>query len=142
MTNKYAIIKGDVVDNVVLADEPLNVEGLWIDVTSMSPQPSPGWGYVNGQFIPVDNTPIPPHVITKPAFRFRFTDSEYVGILSAAKTDVTIEGWVETFNMLSLVDLTNQRTIDGMNNLVSAGLLTAARANEILTAPVQPDEIG
>jgi hypothetical protein len=79
-------------------------------------------------------------IITKVAFRFRMTDAEYVGILSAAKTDVEVASWVETFNMVSTIDLDNQRTKDGMANLVSKNLLTQARADEILTAPVQPGE--
>jgi hypothetical protein len=79
-------------------------------------------------------------IITKVAFRFRMTDAEYVGILSAAKTDVEVVAWVETFNMVSTIDLDNQRTKDGVANLVSKNLLTQARADEILTAPVQPGE--
>jgi hypothetical protein len=142
MTKRFAIIKGDIVDNIVLSDDPLDVDGLWIDITSMSPEPLIGWGYVNGAFVaPPEKPYVPPSVITKAAFRFRFTDPEYVGILSAAKTDINVASWVETFNMLSTVDLKNQRTIDGVNNLVSAGLLTADRANQILTAPVQPGEM-
>lgn len=79
-------------------------------------------------------------VITKVAFRFRLTDAEYVGILSAAKTDVEAAAWVETFNMVTTIDLDNQRTKDGVANLVSKNLLTQARADEILTAPVQAGE--
>jgi hypothetical protein len=79
-------------------------------------------------------------VITKVAFRFRFTDTEYVGILNAAKTDVEVAAWVETFNMVTQINLDDQRTKDGVANLVSKTLLTQERGNEILTAPVQPGE--
>jgi hypothetical protein len=81
-----------------------------------------------------------PPVISKLAFRFRLTDAEYVGILSAAKTDVEVMAWVETFNMVSQINLDDQRTKDGVENLVSKNLLTQERATEILTAPVQPNE--
>ena len=84
--------------------------------------------------------PQPPPVITKVAFRFRLTDAEYVGILSAAKTDIEVAAWVETFNMVSSIDLDNQRTKNGVANLVSKNLLTQERATEILTAPVQDNE--
>ena len=99
-----------------------------------------GWKYENGQFI----APPPPNygtVISKVAFRFRLTDQEYIGILSAAKTDIEVASWVETFNMVSSLDLANQRTIAGVQNLVSKNLLTQARADEILTDPVQPGEL-
>lgn len=95
-----------------------------------------------GHYLLVGPEPIPeiPPVITKVAFRFRFTDAEYAGIITAAKTDAEVQVWYDTFNMLSTVDLDNQRTKDGVANLVSKNLLTQARADEILTAPVQPAE--
>jgi hypothetical protein len=86
---------------------------------------------------PVDTRP---PVITKVAFRFRLTDQEYVGILSAAKTDIEVAAWLETFNMVSQIDLSNQRTKDGVANLVTKNLLTQARATTVLTAPVQEGE--
>lgn len=81
-----------------------------------------------------------PPVITKVSFRFRMTDAEYVGVISAAKTDVEVEAWLETFNMVSQINLDDQRTKDGVENLVSKNLLTQERATEILTAPVQSSE--
>jgi predicted transcriptional regulator len=68
------------------------------------------------------------------------TDEEYVGILNAAKTDVSVAAWVETFNIVSQVNLNDSRTKSGLDMMVSKGLLTSQRETEILTAPVQPDE--
>ena len=87
-----------------------------------------------------ETAPYEPAIITKVAFRFRMTDAEYVGILSAAKTDIEVAAWIETFNMVSQINLDDPRTKDGLDNLVSKNLLTEERANEILTAPVQPGE--
>jgi hypothetical protein len=84
--------------------------------------------------------PPPPPIITKLAFRFRLTDAEYVGILQAAKTEIAVAAWVETFNMVSQVDLEDARTIAGVEHLVDFDLLTEERAEAILTAPVQPSE--
>lgn len=84
--------------------------------------------------------PYIPSIITKAAFRFRLTDAEYAGILTAAKTDVEVQAWVETFNMVTQIDLDNQRTIDGVGTLVVKGLLTQARADEILTTSVNDAE--
>lgn len=86
---------------------------------------------------PVD---LRPPVITKVAFRFRLTDAEYVGVLTAAKSDVAVQAWLETFNMVSQIDLGNPRTKDGVALLVSKSLLTQARATSILTDPVQEGE--
>jgi hypothetical protein len=142
MTKKYAVVKGEIVDGIALSDSPLETDGVWIDITEVSPQPGPNWTYKNNVFSPpIEPVPVPlPNVISKAAFRFRLTDAEYIGILSAAKTDVEVASWVETFNMVSSIDLDNQRTKDGVANLVSKNLLTQARADEILTAPVQSGE--
>ena len=83
--------------------------------------------------------PLPP-IITKLAFRFRLTDAEYVGILAAAKTDVEVMAWVETFNMVSQINLDDPRTVSGLEMMVTKSLLTEERKTEILTAPVQDSE--
>ena len=75
-------------------------------------------------------------IITKLEFRFRLTDAEYIGILSAAKTDVEVQAWVETFNMVTQINLDDPRTISGLDMMVAKGLLTEERKTEILTAPV------
>lgn len=136
----YAIVKGEIVDGIAIADAPLETNGTWICVDNVDPQPGPSWIYKNGVFSPPPPPPPLPNIITKVAFRFRFTDAEYVGILSAAKTDVEVASWVETFNMVSSIDLDNQRTKDGVANLVNKNLLTQVRSEEILTAPVQTNE--
>jgi hypothetical protein len=135
---RWALIENETVVNVVEQETEPQLFGSWVETPTY--HVTPGWGYVNAVFVD-PNPPLPlPNIITKVAFRFRMTDPEYVGILSAAKTDVEVAAWVETFNMVSQIDLDNQRTKDGVTNLVSKNLLTQARADEILTAPVQPGE--
>lgn len=89
---------------------------------------------------PAPLTPPVLPIITKLAFRYRMTDQEYVGILTAAKTDVEVAAWIETFNMVSQVNLDDPRTKSGLDMMVSKGLLTEQRETEILTAPVQDSE--
>jgi len=97
-----------------------------------------------GAYEPIGDAPsaqLPePPVITKLAFRFRLTDAEYVAILAAAKTDVSVEAWVKTFEMVSQVNLADPRTVAGVQQLVDAELLTQERGTEILTGPVLPEE--
>jgi len=114
---------GEVI-NIILADEAFVETNYPGHYRLVGPEPTP---YV---------API----ITKVAFRFRLTDAEYVGILSAAKTNIEVAAWVETFNMVTQINLDDQRTKDGVANLVSKNLLTQARADEILTTPVQDGE--
>ena len=144
MTKRFAIIDGaDCVCNVVLGDDPLDAGGLWVDLTGLDPEPSIGWSYVNGVFIapPPPSPPIPePNIITKIAMITRFTDSEFVGILTAAKTDPEVEGWYARFSAANTINLDDARTVSGVNMLVNKTLLTQARATAILTDPVQPAE--
>ena len=142
MSKKFAIVKGSVVDGIALADGPLETDGTWIDLEGVSPQPSPGWSYEDGVFTaPVlPEPPKMPPIITKVAFRFRLTDLEYIGIMQAAKTEIIVAAWVETFNMVSQINLDDERTIAGIRQLVEFDLLTDNRAEEILTAAVQPNE--
>ena len=144
MVKKFAIIKSGVVDGIALAEAPLETDGVWIDLTGVSVEPGPRWTYENGVFIPEPTPPavVLPNIVTKVAFRFRFTDAEYAAILAAAKNDTEVQVWYDTVNMVATIDLDNQRTKDGVANLVSKNLLTQARATEILTAPVQPGERG
>lgn len=92
------------------------------------------------KYIP-DPPPPSTWIITKLSMISRFTNAEYVGILSAKKTDVTVEAWYDAFYAASQINLRDPRCIDGVNFLVSKNLLTQARADEILTTPAKSDEI-
>jgi hypothetical protein len=138
----YAVIKGNIVDGIAVADDPLETQNIWVCIDNVEPKPGPHWTYEDGVFSPPTPPaqPVLPNIITKIAFRFRLTDAEYVGILAAAKKDVEVAAWVETFNMVSQIKLDDPRTVSGVETLVVKDLLTEERAEEILTAPVQPDE--
>lgn len=143
MTKRFAIISSaSIVENVVLADDAL--DPAWIDLTNIDPQPGPGWSYSEGAFAPPPAPPPPPplpNIITKVSMLTRrLTTAEFVGILTAAKTDPAIEAWKYVFDAATQVDLDAQNTKDGIALLVSRGLLTPARAEAILTDPVQPEE--
>jgi hypothetical protein len=142
MSKKFAVIKGEVVDGIAISEAPLETDGVWIDVTDMVPQPGPRWGYKNGVFSPPVEPVIPVSwKISKVAMISRFTPQEYVGIVSATKTDVEVQAWYDLFQAASTVDLQDQRTIAGVQSFVTKNLLTQARADEILTTPAQPNEI-
>jgi hypothetical protein len=121
----YEILDDDgKVVNTILADESFVETHYSGHYRLVGPEPEP---YVEP-------------IVTKLAFRFRLTDAEYVGILAAAKTDVEVAAWVETFNIVSQIKLDDPRTISGVETLVVKDLLTEERGQEILTNPVQPNE--
>ena len=77
--------------------------------------------------------PLPVKVLpTKLEFFDRFTDAEQVAIYDAAKTVTQAQIWLDKFKLASDIDVTDPRTIAGINALEAAGLLAAGRAAEIL----------
>lgn len=133
----FAIVIGTTVDSVVVSDAPLDVYGAWICVDDVSPRPGPGWSYANGVFFPPPLPPPLPNVITKLAMIDRFTEAEYESVLTAAKSDVQVQGWLDRFVAANQINLDDPRTINGIDLLTSKNLLTQERATHILTDPVQ-----
>jgi hypothetical protein len=126
MSNIYTVTELNGFAHDIIADQPFVDQyypGRWVLV---GPEPE--------LIVPL------PLIITKVAMISRFTPQEYVGIISATKTDVEVQAWYDLFQAASRVDLEDQRTVAGINSLVVKNLLTQARATEILTAPVQPEE--
>jgi hypothetical protein len=139
----YAVIKGEVVDGIVISDGPLETDGIWVCVDDVDPQPGPNWSYDGENFAPPPPPPPPPplpNIITKLAMIDRFTEAEYEGVLTAAKTDVQVQGWLDRFAAANQINLDDSRTVSGIDLLVSKNLLTQERGQEILTNPVQPNE--
>ena len=80
----------------------------------------------------VGNLPREPGVYTKFEFLQKFTTEELIAIKTAAKTDVSVEVWLWMFDSAQEVRLNDPNLISGLDNLVSLGLLTEQRRNEIL----------
>lgn len=134
---RWALLNGDTVANVVEQDNEPRVGGTWVQVTGQHVGP----GMVRDGERWKTPAPVGGRTITKVAMLTRMLKTaEFVAILTAAKTDPAIEAWKYVFDAATQVDLDSQNTKDGMALLVAKGLLTQARADAILTAPVQPEE--
>lgn len=85
-----------------------------------------------------------PKVITRLAMLNRITDQEAVAIdlasIGSTEQAASIRRFMSKVNAAQFVDLNDPDTINGVQFLVSQGLLTAERGDEILTNPVQPKE--
>ena len=142
---RFAIVGADnVVRNVAIAEEAMNIDGTWINLTDITPEPGIGWTYENAVFAaPPAPPPAPPElsIITKIALLNRMTDAEFIGIINAAKTDAEVELWKTRFDNATTIDLDDgSRVVAGFPMLVTKGLLTQERATAILAAPIQPNE--
>ena len=140
----YAIINDNTVGTVVNADEKTIVHNNMIRIDQLDPVPGIGWSYENGVFtapapLPPPPPPPPQTVFTKYQFRSRFTLAELVAIdnfaSSTTLSDVhkaTLNTITKNFDVADSIDITNSATIQGVEYLVTAGLLTQDRATEIL----------
>lgn len=70
--------------------------------------------------------------MTTLAFMELFTEAELMGILDAAKVSTQVEVFVMKMEQAEFMDLNYQPTIDAISGLATFGLLTTARAAEIL----------
>lgn len=105
-----------------------------------------GWSWTGTELVPpIINEEPPPElppttIITKLAFRNRFTQAEKIALYTAAETNIPIRVYLDDVNAATFIDLSRSDTIIGVQQLEAAGLLTQGRANEILTDPVQDIE--
>lgn len=70
--------------------------------------------------------------LTKLEYMSRFTDAELAGIYSTAKTNVSVEIWLEKFKLASEVNLDDPAVIAGLQAMESGGLLAIGRCAVIL----------
>lgn len=127
MINIYVVREAGGTDREILADQDFVQKyypGKWILIGPYSEPKNPD----------------PPPIITKLAMIDRFSDAEYIGILSAAKNDVEVQAWLDRFNVSKNINLEDSRTKSGLDLLVSKSLLIQARADFILNDPVQNNE--
>jgi hypothetical protein len=92
-----------------------------------------------GQIYNADDIPrfsgaptIRPKIYATHDFLLRFTPEERAAARAAALTDPIIADFQQLSQVVPTVDNTNQDTINGMQYLVSAGVITQARYDEIM----------
>jgi len=136
-----AFIKnGAVVEIKDVTDEELhpivNDYDQVIEITNENPQPGIGWRYEGNQWlIPIGANGTPSMIITRLAFRNRFTMAEKAVLYTAAATPqgVGLKVYLDDLAAATFVDLARPDTIASVNYLATLGIITSARATEILT---------
>lgn len=150
-----AIIENGVVANVIVADEWPN----GIDVTDLTPRPGIGWLYDGQAFTPPAAEPEPEPdanpdgpgpFLSNYAFDMRYTLPERIAIKRLADqrnpdgsytdTALAVQVNVERAQKAKFVNPQRAETRNGVMQFVALGVLTQARALEILDTPIQPFE--
>ena len=95
-----------------------------------------GWEIKTINQIPAETKP-PKTIFTSLEFLDKFTESEQLAVVEATMTTAAVKLWYDRLLAASFVDLEDSRIPDGLNALVSAGILDASRVAEIMTPEVQ-----
>lgn len=83
--------------------------------------------------VPAEPAPTPAlGQISKLSYMGRFTDAELASVYGAAKVSLAVEVWLERFKLSEFIDLSDPRTLAGLQALEANGLIGAGRALEIL----------
>lgn len=142
----YALIKANVVVSVEALDSAtataLQAQYTVMDITNISPPPQVGWTLSGG--VLSGPPPVQSWIITRYAFRLRFTMDEMVGIYSAADnlpSGYPVKVLMDNLGEAMFVDLQNSNTALGMGLLEEYGLITTDRTTAILTTPPTSDEL-
>lgn len=128
---KYAFIHSEIntVINILELDTiPANPNFYLLDENEVC---EIGYTFKNGE-IPRFIPPIPVYSWTAYQFLLRFTAEERAAFRAAALTDPNVADFQQLAQAAQEVISNDPMTIAGMNYLVSVGLLTEARKNEIL----------
>lgn len=125
-----ALILNEQVVQVEEQEFPVAPPLYWVDCQN---EVQAGWKYENNVFIEPSSAPVVENQkFTSLEFLAMFTQAEQLAVVSATLVSAQLKLWYDMMLAASYVDLTDQRTIDGLSALVSAGLLTEQRKNEIL----------
>jgi len=135
----YILIKNNVVENVILADQNFVDTLTGYDHIVEAPESqhvAPGWTYnaETDEFIalPIELVPIAESKLSVLQFQLRFTFDELVAIEIAAETNPAVRVLQRQQQVAEYIDIADPNTQLGIMYLVSVGLLTHARGLEIL----------
>ena len=133
----YAVIgSGGVVVDVLVTSH--SIVGAFpasvtvVDVTAVTPQPAKGWAYTGAVFVSPAPVVPPAPTLTPLEFMALLTPAEETAIATAALQNAAVLLWLVKTSGASYVSLGDPATVAGVDAMVTAGLLTAARAAQIL----------
>lgn len=102
----------------------------------------PGWSYASGRFSPPPSTAPPPMVadpeLTYLQFRALFTAAENQAIMTAAQSNHAVLDWLLQAAGAGAINLADPQVKAGLDALVAAGLITAARESAIVANQPPP----
>lgn len=94
------------------------------------------WNGHEWEYVPDPPPQLPPEqkIVSKLEFLDRIGEDAYVALLTAAKTDVIIEAWINRFNLLTTIDLNDDNLRSKLDLFVEKGLLSREKADSALNS--------
>lgn len=128
---RWALIKNNFIDTVVVQEERPTVftecGAFWVEIAGL--HVGPGYKYIDGEFSPPD----PPPVIINRLEYINKLGNSYSTIVTASKTDVEVEIWLEKFRLTDFFDMSNSVVVSDVQFLVTKNLITQNKANTIIS---------
>lgn len=132
MVSKYAILSGDIVANVIIAEQEFVDTldaGTWM-LLEQGSRVGPNWVYNGTDF--AEPAPLVINEITPADFMRRFTMAEWIAADTLSKTDEVMAYAFAMFNLVTVVHLNHPDTINFVGYMMSKSILTQTRLNTIL----------
>ena len=105
-----------------------NTEKHYNKLNWLDSRPKPAWSEIKNAWL----RHTIPKVYTPSEFFDLFTIEEWRSIKAASKINDDVEYWLDKLRVTQSVNTTDVNTISGIKQMVSSGLLTQKRADEIL----------
>ncbi len=142
MTKRFAVLNNAIVDNIAIADAP--VDANWIDLTGVTPEPAHGWSYDNGVFTaPI----VPPAVVIPDPAEFLIDVGPFFDRFGATKmavltsTDAGVKALLQDMQIRHWIDLTRTEVAQALSYIGSViPAVDSVLQTAILTSPVLPNE--
>lgn len=132
--NRYALISGGRVQNVIMSERETLGDILGYDAIVESDTAGPGWGWTaETGFAPPESPPTTQAaVLSRLEFIRRFTPAERQAIRQARSSSTDLDDFMYLLEMAETVRTNNADVIAGLAMLEAGGLLATGRAAEIL----------
>lgn len=121
---RYAVIKNGRIQNIAIADSPVETDGEWVCIDGLDPLPVNGWAYENGVF---SESPIPIYV---PTSKIKTVLADVWANIDAS-TDADVQEWVAKVNGSEQLVFDPQYEAD-LKLLVDKSLITKAHVDKLL----------
>jgi hypothetical protein len=132
------------VENEEAVQELMKKFPVVVELSEYDPEPKIGWEWNGSKLFDPSGLLTASLKITRLAFRNRFTQTERATLYGLAAqnnaTGYAFRDYLDSVNAATFIDLSRADTKASVNLLATMGVLSAQRASDILTKPIEDQE--